>query len=661
MSGSTLDQALEVLKRTDNDYNAKCQEVQQYKQKLVDAQLELERCRATQKKTENEMLSLQRELNNKQGAIDIVVKELTAKKTLVEQLNQENARLRRDMEGLSKHAGEMATTLKAKTATNVQLTMEGNTPATLYVAQCFSIGVDPSMDILRSLFTSTAITCTTPVTYQQLSCLVDVFRAQKTINASGWAPLQGLTLHCASEEAFALVQELLPLLPSLESLSMHSLGDLGAQSVAGALSVADHICRLELPALRTTDAGLQSLLKVISSREQLCKASDGNPPMLILPQLDLSHCTLTDPKTFDMIHGNCIERIDLSGSATLQNAGFASILLACPALVAISVANCPSLTDDIFTFVNASKGLRELNIVGCCGLSKVKLTRIEVLHTNMAFIAILDCPLLEALPVPITQFQCVSWVVPQLKDMTIHRLLLTPRELEMLSSSTNLTSVTLVQCRVQGLDQFLRKLRKLVHLSLHSCKGVVDQDVLSICSTVEWVDLTDSYCLTDRCMPRLGDYCRSLTHLTIKRCSNITDVGLASLETSQTLKELNVLGAKKITVLGLHRLISKVKSLERIIHNSLVSPSVRVDHEDDEEEENSRLKLEERSISVKRDELAVAFASPKRGDGARGASGSLSPTNGLGSDNNSPSRQPPVGDPEPPASHVNEGADVPPV
>lgn len=613
MSSDATEQAIEVIRRSEADYKAKSLEADQLRQKLAAAQLELEKHKTLLKKAENSASVLREDATKKQHSLDILLKELTSKKQLIEQLTLENKRLKREVDSTVRYTAEMHTTLRHKESVAGDLARDHDSPSSLYMSYCFAAGSDPHIGILRSLHNNTVIDfAKEPANYQQLNALCDVFRMRSSVNTSGWRDFTRLSVAVEAQEGFHLVAELVRLIPTLTSVSFVGIEDTMAATIASALAEADNVSELELPQLRVTDVGFQQLMRVVNNREIL--ASKGSGKLMIVRDLDVSGADISDTNSFGVIRGQCINTLNLSGCRTMQDKHLGEILRSTPALTKLDVAYCTGLTQDTTLFLNAAHNVAEVNLLGCHGVTSLKLNHVRVLHTDLHAVSYFECPALERIVTPITNFQVVTWATPKLEELTLQRMSLTGREFDMIANSSNLTHLSLVSCRVQSLDTLLRKMRKLIKLSLHSCSGVTDGDINSLCSTIEVLDLTDNYCLTDRAMFKISDFCRNLSHLTLKRCANVTDAGVMSLEKCQQLNYLNVLGCKRTSVVALQRLITVIPSLEHVVHETLSATAVRIDREDDEETQRLSLKQEERSIVAQQGLLGLSYvaASPAR-------------------------------------------------
>lgn len=639
-------QTIDNLRITEEEFKLKVEECNQLRAKLQEAVMDNERLQVLLRKQENMTASRQDEHLKAQHALDIVLKELHSKNVAMEALQTENVRLKRDLEGTQRHAGEVMKTLQSKSASRDVSGLK-DTPSALYLQQCFRAGCDAHTDIVRGLHSGTSIEATSkPVSFQQLNALVDVLELKRTLDplqAAG-PNLEHLELVLDSEESYVVVAALIRANTSIRSVVLHGVGSMVAADVASALSVADHIASVSLPGLTANDTGFQSLMKVVINREQLylverdhferqvddaraaknqalvdhLLAAGPARTLLSISELDLSKSQLREQKSFELIRGLSIRSLNLAGSDFLSDNLVGEILRNCPQLQNLNVSHCPLLTNDTVSFINAARSVTKVSLVGCAAISKLTFFFVEELDSDLTGVSHLECPKLRLLPRPLVHFRLVSLQCPALEEVTFRGLSFSGRELLMISeSSKDLKRLSFIRCRLGGADYFFRMMRQLTHLSLHGCKGVTDADVMCFCSRLESLDLTENYCLTDKCMKYLADSCANLAHFTLKRCANITDQGIACFVQHASLEFLNVLGMKKVTIVALHRLITSLPSIRRIVHESLVSASVQVDREDVEEAEHASIQTEQSALLAKRDVAALSYvagvsASPKR-------------------------------------------------
>ncbi|CUG92851.1 Hypothetical protein, putative, partial [Bodo saltans] len=215
---------------------------------------------------------------------------------------------------------------------------------------------------------------------------------------------------------------------TIQDVEINGLGSFAASDVAAALATSEHITSVSLPNLSVNDAAFQAIMKVVNNREQLFVASNNarlddiavakeakndalvehltaapaKHLLLKIDQLDLSQSSLVESKSFEMIRGQAMSSINLSGCSFVQDVHVGEILRGCPQLESIDLSNCPQLTNDSVSYINASKSIRKVNLLGSSGMGKLNFFFVETLVTNLAGVSQLDCPALKSLPVPIT-------------------------------------------------------------------------------------------------------------------------------------------------------------------------------------------------------------------------------------------------------------------
>lgn len=630
-------QTIDNLRITDEEFKIKAEECNQLRHQLNEAHQSVERLQLLLRKQENISASRQEECIKTKHSLDIVLKELTTKQQSIDALQHENARLKRDLESSQHHAGEVTKTLQTKSLSKEVLGGLRDSPSALYVQQCFHAGCDPHTDIVRGLHQGHAIEAVKcPVSFQQLNALSEVFEMMRSLDPLNAANVvvRRFALAVESEESLVLMAHMIRAHTTIADVEIHGLGSFAASEVAAALATSDHIATVSLPNLRVNDVAFQSVMKVVNNREQLFVASERaraeeisaakaaknealvdflsasslKHNLLSIEQLDLSQSFVKESTSFELIRGQAMRSINLSGCCCVLDAHVGEILRGCPQLESIDLSRCPQLTNDTVGYINASKSIRKANLLGCPGMSKLNFFFIETLLTDLSGVSHLECPALRCLPTPITHLSLVALNCPVLEEITFRGLALCDRELRLVAeSSPALTKLHFIKCRLQGAEFFFRVLRNLTDLALHACRSVTDQEVMSLCSQLRVLDLTDAYCLTDRSMKYLGERCSQLTHLTLKRCANITDQGLQCYAQHAALEFLNVLGTKKITIVGLHRVLGTLPSMRRVVHETLVSATIHVDRDDAEEAEKLSLDSQQAILFAKREGAVLNY------------------------------------------------------
>lgn len=515
-----------------------------------------------------------------------------------------------------------------------------NPPLEMYLHRCFDCDVAPHGLVVKSLYKGGVIVAgdaLDPVHYGQLAQLVEVLGAKRFISpleAPLWPTISRLDIVCADDEARGLVATLIDLCGStLTSLSVSDVDDRTAPAIAGSIAVAVHLTTLELPNLKVTDEGMQLIMKVVANRDiaasamsagtdrdsgrlspaQITLGAAPSPTLVGSPiavhNLDLSQTRLTEGDTFFLIKGSFIHSINFRDCIGLLDKFLGEVIMSSPNLESLDLTNCASLTQDAVMFINQAKNLKRLSIVNCPALHSLRLNTVVELTTDFRGVTHFNAPQLERFTIPLQAFGCVSFECPKLTELSIANTTLSQREFLIIGDCSSLTVAQFINCRTSSFGQFLKRMRRLSKLSVRCCKGITDADLECIGPTVEDLDLTECYCLTDKLAQRIASICKILKRLTLKRCSGLSDSGLFYLAQCPELTFLNVLGMRKVTVEGLRRVCQQAPSLTHLIHETFMSTVVRVDRADDEESLRQQNRKDEQEVIARRQNLALSYNS----------------------------------------------------
>lgn len=408
----------------------------------------------------------------------------------------------------------------------------------------------PNSTILRSLHQGQDIDVPADCDYVQLSALAEACRqAQPHVHR--------LTIDLAEGSHAPFVNSILTSVASLQELSASRVCDTTMQAVlVPAISAHPELEVLELPHMAISDQGARHLKKALSERRILAEA--GSASFLRPLTLDFSGCYFKEPANFTM-YGGDVETLVLDNQKFFTFNEIRSALEACAAsswLTSLSVSGtmvdnriCTLLSDGFPQIV-------ELNLVNCSNITHINLKHVTHLHTDGRRVVEFNCPSLEVMATPLTHFAPAIVNMPKLDEISFLNATLTKREMELLGThcGRSLTVVKFLTCRLESLETLMRQLRRLEVLSLHSSKGVRDVDLKILFEPLVDVDLTDNFVLTDAVLDALAR-CPNLERLSLKRCQNITDVGIGKLESHPSLHYLNLLGVKKVSAAAVQRLV----------------------------------------------------------------------------------------------------------
>jgi hypothetical protein len=609
---TTPSEVLEALRRADEDNRSRAAEINALRAKLAEADRATAAATEARDRAEHRAASAQAEVERQTQALGVVLKEVTTTKDLLRVARDENARLRESLDHASSQSQQMRNLLSVRSTNDTYEGSVAHSGAVVYMQRCFSLRAEPALGVLRSLHDRSADVDASAASFQQLAVLLDVVRT----NPASVTDVIGLDVTCNGETA-TVVADLVAAMPHIRRITARGVDDTGVECLAAAVRLRGQVQELHVLRLAATDTGVLHLLRAMSERLALAKAGSCAP--LRLPGLNLSECRIEDaPSTLEGLADPSLEHLDLSGIASLDKSTLRAVLMKCPSVTHVTLRGCGKLSSDVCEVLNLCPAVVEVDLTGSTNVTAIRLDHVRLLRTSLVAVAALNCPKLVELPDPCDAFQVVEWHAPLLETITLRGVSLSAREFTLLSQC-QIRNLAVVGSRVTGLDTLLKRMRRLEVMNLNGSKGVTDADIRSVCTTLVSADLTDSFCVTDKAMGRLAE-CPKLQELTLKRCANVSDHGLLAFEGHESLRYLNVLGAKKVTILSIHRLLEHGKNLQHIVHESIVATNVRVDRTDQEEAQRRTLTTQEKALhnQITNLSMSAVLASPNRPHSPRG-------------------------------------------
>uniref|UniRef100_A0A1D1XKH7 F-box/LRR-repeat protein 3 n=1 Tax=Anthurium amnicola TaxID=1678845 RepID=A0A1D1XKH7_9ARAE len=201
-----------------------------------------------------------------------------------------------------------------------------------------------------------------------------------------------------------------------------------------------------------------------------------------LERLDLSACPRIDDRAaraaFGGVRLRALRSVNLSRASALRWGGLALMVAACPALEAVDLSYCAGVGDREVAALAMARGLRELTVTKCLGVTDVGLARVAV-----------GCPGLQRLG--------LKWCL-EISDI--------------------------------GVDLLVKKCRLLQDLDLSYLK-VTNASLLSI-STLERLEVLSMVgCsfIDDDGLAYLNNGSYSLKSVDVSRCDNVSSSGLSSV------------------------------------------------------------------------------------------------------------------------------------
>jgi hypothetical protein len=457
-----VSQALEALRKADDDNRARAAEINALHGKLADAQRAATASEESRERAENRAAAAESEVQRQTQALNVVLKEVSATKETLRLLRDENGRLKEAVLQATSQSQQMSSLLSSRSVTSVHEGAVAQSGAVQYMSRCYSLNADPCPGILRSLFLSSHEINAKDASFSHLAVLLDVIRANPATVAAAVA----IDVTCTGESV-GVVCDILSAATGLRRVTARDVDDVAMAPLAAALRLHHHIRQVECPSLRVTDAGATLLFRALADRTTLASASNGGDS-LMLETLDLSGCRIESAQeVLEAFSSATVGRVDLSNVPSLDRGTLRGVLLRCPAVTTVAVRNCPKLGSDVCEIFNLCPLVRDVDVTGSTGISAVKLEHVVTLRTTLTAVSAVNCPKLVEIPTPLVHFQVVDWNTPSLETITFSGVALNARECTLLSGSSMLRNLALIHCRVNSLDTLLRRMRRLEVLNFN--------------------------------------------------------------------------------------------------------------------------------------------------------------------------------------------------
>ncbi|KAK4396062.1 F-box/LRR-repeat protein 3 [Sesamum angolense] len=306
--------------------------------------------------------------------------------------------------------------------------------------------------------------------------------------------------------------------------------------------------------------------------------------------LDLSLCPRITDASLGVVSGSCKEMlrsINLSRSKFFSHVGLSNLALNCRNLVEIDLSNATELKDLAAAAIAEAKNLERLWLVRCKSITDIGIGCIAVgcrklrllslkwclgvgdLGVGLIAVKCKDMRSLDLSYLPITN-KCLSQILElqNLEDLvlegcfgidddslTAHKLGCKSLETLDMSSCQNVSHVGL-----SSLTSAAGSLRQLI-LSYGSRVDLALADSLQKLSMLQSIKL-DGCQVTCSGLKAIGNWCVSLTELSLSKCVGVTDEGLSSLVTKhKDLKKLDITCCRKITHVSLAHITNSCTSL----------------------------------------------------------------------------------------------------
>lgn len=418
----------------------------------------------------------------------------------------------------------------ASAASNVVLASNNSGSSSSSAATTIDIEVPPSCDFVQLSALAEAVRVARP----------DVRRFALDVHEASHAPFIVQTV-----DGFA----------SLRELCASRVTDASLPAVVHAIITHPELEVLELPQLALGDESAGLLRTALLNRGVL--ADSGAAAHLAPMELDFSQCYFKDAEKGFVMYGGRLESLILAQQRFFTFDEVRRALESCAGSTFLTHLSLQGTMVDnrVCSYLDTMPHVKELNLVQCNHITHIALKHVTHLHTDGRRVIEFTCPSLVEMCTPLTNFAPAIVKMPKIQELSFVNATLTKREMELLGQNCQtVLELKFLGCKLESLETALRQLRSIRSLSLHSCKGVRDSDITYLFEPLEELDLTDNFVLTDSVLDAVAR-CPRLRRLSLKRCQNITDLGIQKLEGHAALEFVNCLGLKKVSGAAVQRLI----------------------------------------------------------------------------------------------------------
>ncbi|KAL2500266.1 F-box/LRR-repeat protein 3 [Forsythia ovata] len=342
----------------------------------------------------------------------------------------------------------------------------------------------------------------------------------------------------------------------------------------------------------------RKILKPLRS-EHLAKVLIRYP---FISYLDLSLCPRITDSSLGVISGYCNEMlrsINLSRSKFYSHAGLSNLLVNCRNLVEIDLSNATDLKDLAAASIAEAKNLEKLWLVRCKSITDIGIGCIAVGCRKLKLLSLKWCFGVGDLGVGLIAVKC-----KEIRSLDLSYLPITNKCLSQVLELQHLEDLVLEGCF--GIDDdSLTALKQgctsLETLDMSSCQNVSHVGLSSLTSAAgclrqlslsygSRVDLAladslqklsllqsiklDGCQVTCSGLKAIGNWCASLTELSLSKCSGVTDEGLSSLVTKRVdLKKVDVTCCRTITCASVAHITNSCTSLTSLRMESCTTVS----------------------------------------------------------------------------------------
>ncbi|XP_041018732.1 F-box/LRR-repeat protein 3 [Juglans microcarpa x Juglans regia] len=331
-----------------------------------------------------------------------------------------------------------------------------------------------------------------------------------------------------------------------------------------------------------------------------------------LDSLDLSVCPRIEDGAISLLLSRpewlnwtrCLTRLTLSGATGLRHSGLELLLRACPRLEAVDVSYCWGYGDMEASAISCAKGLRELRMDKCLGVTDVGLAKIAVGCGKLERLSLKWCMEISDLGVDLLCKKCLD-----LKSLDVSYLKLTSESLRSIASLPKLEVLAMSGCAFvddvglqflenrcpllqvidisrcefltySGLQSVARGHNGLLQLNAGCCLSRLPATVLHCLKDMKNLNTIriDGARVSDSSLEIISSNCKSLVEIGLSKCVGVTDMGIMQLVSGCVdLKIVNLTCCRSITDAAISALAKscwklvclKLESCDKVTEKSL--------------------------------------------------------------------------------------------
>ncbi|KAK9139288.1 hypothetical protein Scep_008969 [Stephania cephalantha] len=309
-----------------------------------------------------------------------------------------------------------------------------------------------------------------------------------------------------------------------------------------------------------------------------------------LESVDFSVCPAFDSAAVAglvFLYGS-LKKLVLCRASRVRSAELKAVASCCPYLEEIDLSYCCGVGDREASALSGAKGLRDLKLVKCLGVTDVGLAKIAVGCVNLERLSLKWCLEITDLGIELLVNKCVN-----LRLLDVSYLKVTWRSFHAISSLKNLEDLSMVACPFlddEGLHFFKNGNNSLQKIDVTRCDNVSSSGLLAVVeghSSLQQIsasyyfnDLTepliskltglknfnsiklDRACVSTSVLRAVGLNCKNLLEIGLIKCEGVTDEVIKELVSGLgNLKTLDLTCCSAITDAALAAIAESCKKL----------------------------------------------------------------------------------------------------